>query len=92
MEAFKFPVSKSILRLVVIISLFLLATTQARITNKSSVKNLVLPYNTYSQFRISGSGLGDEAIDDDLANVKLSIKITKSDALKNINNFDGFKN
>lgn len=80
----------STIRLSLITAFILLAsqmfTVEAKITNVSSVKNLIVPYNHYSQFRISGSGLGDEAIDDDLAVVELSLKI-QSDVMKNLKGF-----
>ena len=80
----------SSLRLGLITALFLAAsqmiTVEAAIINKSKVNNVVVPYNHYSQLRISGSGLGDEAIDDGLALVQLTLRI-QSDVMKNLKGF-----
>ena len=69
MKSYLFALSS--LRLGLITALIFAASqiiaVEAKITNESKINNLIVPYNHYSQFRISGSGLGDEAIDDDLA-------------------------
>ena len=56
------------------IALFLLTILnicQCSIVNQSTLNNIQVPMGNYTQFRISGFGMGDDALEDDLAKVSV---------------------
>ena len=66
---------------ILILSAILVIVGQATIINRSTIDNLQVTMGNYTQFRISGSGFGDDALEDDLARVLVDLDI-KSDILR----------
>ena len=66
---------------ILILSAILVIVGQATIINRSTIDNLQVTMGNYTQFRISGSGFGDDALEDDLARVLIDLDI-KSDILR----------
>lgn len=49
---------------------------RAEINNEGIVRHLTIPRGEYLQFRLSGFGYGDEAIEDDIAKVTMNVNIS----------------
>ena len=58
--------------------IFIVVIVKSEIINESIIKNLIIPSGNFTQFRISGFGIGDEGLDDDLARVTIEMKFNST--------------
>ena len=65
--------SRFLLSFILIISI-----VSSEILNESIIKNLIIPTGNFTQFRISGLGIGDEALEDELARVTIEMTFNSS--------------